>query len=271
MRTPQSPPASSHLKPKSLLSLLPPFPGLSCLVLLSRLLQSVAQDFSIPMEHVYAWCDSMTVLNWINEDPAPRTIFCKNRVIQISPPKQWRYVNTSTNPADFASRGLSPQKVLQREMWWQGPPWLQLSPSDWPRRPDINREREVPVAQDRVMTITAAPPSFWVNFSSYPWLLRTVAWMLWFVRNCGHHPRELSPRLTSEEVEAAWVTLLKHSQMTVFSSTVDLLKKGKELPINESFAGRQTSTGRRQSFEGRGQTLQLWAGLSVRLSYHPSS
>ena len=43
----------------------------------------------------------------------------------------------------------------------------------------------------------------------------------------------MSPRLTTEEVEAARVTLLKHSQMTVFSSTVDLLKKGKELPIND--------------------------------------
>ena len=75
--------------------------------------------------------------------PSRLKTFVSNRVGRVGeicrkvPANQWRYVATEYNPADYASRGLSPHDLLQMEMWWDGPPWLILSPDAWPRRPDI--------------------------------------------------------------------------------------------------------------------------------------
>ena len=80
--------------------------------------------------------------------PSRLKVFAANRVADICsriPAAQWRYVATNLNPADFASRGLSlsPQELLQKVIWWEGPPWLQQDSEFWPRRPDINLAREL--------------------------------------------------------------------------------------------------------------------------------
>lgn len=37
-----------------------------------------------------------------------------------------RYVNTSDNPADLASRGCSFSELVHSNLWWNGPSWLRL-------------------------------------------------------------------------------------------------------------------------------------------------
>ena len=103
--------------------------------------QLLAKDLDIPLDHVYAWCDSSVVLGWLNRLPSSLLVFVANRVGEVCsriPADQWRYVATHQNPADYASGGLFPQELLQKDLWWNGPPWLSLSPKEWPRRPDIN-------------------------------------------------------------------------------------------------------------------------------------
>ena len=48
------------------------------------------------------------------------------------PAAKWHYVSIDYNPADLASRGTFPKELLQREIWWMGPQWLQDSPVQWP-------------------------------------------------------------------------------------------------------------------------------------------
>ena len=135
------------------------------------------------------------VLGWLNMSPARLKTFVANKVGQISqkvPSNQWRYVATESNPADLASRGTSPQELLQALMW---PPWLKLSPEVWPRSPDINRSRELPKIKAKVLVVSTVDTPPWTNFSSYDWLLRTVAWCRRFMRNCQCQERELGPLL----------------------------------------------------------------------------
>ena len=49
-------------------------------LLLSKLLTAVAGDLDIPMDHLYAWCDSSVVLGWLNMAPAKLKVFAANRV-----------------------------------------------------------------------------------------------------------------------------------------------------------------------------------------------
>ena len=55
---------------------------------------------------IYAWVDSLVVLHWICGQGSYKQ-FVANRVAKICahPEIQWRYVPTSDNPADIASRG----------------------------------------------------------------------------------------------------------------------------------------------------------------------
>jgi hypothetical protein len=49
-----------------------------------------------------------------------------------SSPSQWNYVDTQSNPADDASRGV-PADAMQR--WINGPDFLSQAMENWPERP----------------------------------------------------------------------------------------------------------------------------------------
>ena len=143
------------------------------------------------MDHVYAWCDSSAVLGWLNRSPSSLLVFVANRVGEVCsriPADQWRYVATHQNPADYASRGLLPQELLQKDLWWNGPPWLSLCPKEWPRRPDINLDRELPDIKAVVLLVQPTEFPLWQRFSSHDKLLRTVAWCLRFIRQSDRTP-----------------------------------------------------------------------------------
>ena len=75
-------------------------------------------------------------------------------------------------------------------MWWDGPPWLKLSPEVWPCRSDINLSIELPEIKAKVLVVSAVDTPPWTKFSSYDQLLRTVTWCRRFMRNCQCQERK---------------------------------------------------------------------------------
>ncbi|GFT77646.1 integrase catalytic domain-containing protein [Trichonephila clavipes] len=53
--------------------------------------------------------------------------------MEVLPTKHWRHVPYKENPADIASRGIDPKCLPDCKLWWQGPPWLRLETSSWPK------------------------------------------------------------------------------------------------------------------------------------------
>ena len=47
----------------------------------------------------------------------------------------WHHVNSSSIPADCASRGLFPKELIQHNEWWNGPKRLYENDSHWPSEP----------------------------------------------------------------------------------------------------------------------------------------
>lgn len=43
-----------------------------------------------------------------------------------------RYLPSHDNPADIATRGISPTRLRYNKLWWNGPHWLEKDPSQWP-------------------------------------------------------------------------------------------------------------------------------------------
>lgn len=78
------------------------------------------------VEEVF-WTDSKVVQAYIHNDARRFHTFVANRVQQIrerTVPEQWKYVDGKNNPADDASRGLSPKDLLQSSRWLRGPTFL---------------------------------------------------------------------------------------------------------------------------------------------------
>ena len=111
--------------------------------------------------------DSTTVLRYIMNDRKRFQVFVANRVQTIrslSHPSQWMYVETKSNPADDASRGINAQALLEHSRWIKGPEFLWQPEEDWPQQPsslgeEITEDPEVKKTVTACATITAEPAS----------------------------------------------------------------------------------------------------------------
>ena len=78
------------------------------------------------LKHIF-WTDSKVILGYIANDARRFHVFVANRVQQIrnsTDPSQWRYVASADNPADMASRGVSPEELTASKKWFKGPEFL---------------------------------------------------------------------------------------------------------------------------------------------------
>ena len=76
------------------------------------------QDYD-NIKHFF-WTDNQVVLGYIANETRRFHVFVANRIQQIrnfSNPEQWYYVNTSMNPADLASRGMSAVRMAEESLW----------------------------------------------------------------------------------------------------------------------------------------------------------
>jgi hypothetical protein len=108
--------------------------------LLSKLIKYVRSIYEsvCSFASVTAWTDSMIVLGWLRSSPHRWKTFVSNRVAYIQEkisPASWRYIRSSDNPADCASRGLLPAELKIHPLWWNGPTWLCQQPDNWPIEP----------------------------------------------------------------------------------------------------------------------------------------
>ena len=87
---------------------------------------SVRRDLDVDAE-VFFYTDSTTVLRYIYNVKNRYPIFVANRVRMIreySEQSQWRYIQTSKNPADDASRGMTAGAIVTNKRWLTGPEFL---------------------------------------------------------------------------------------------------------------------------------------------------
>ncbi|CAB0038991.1 unnamed protein product [Trichogramma brassicae] len=103
--------------------------------LLVRLVKSLLDGLRFPPKRIFCWSNSSVVLEWIRGHPSRWPTFVANRVSDIQtglPDASWRHVRTLDNPADCATRGLSPLDLAAFSLWWTGPPWILDEETTWP-------------------------------------------------------------------------------------------------------------------------------------------
>ncbi|KAF5395545.1 Pao retrotransposon peptidase domain-containing protein [Paragonimus heterotremus] len=105
---------------------------LTAAVLTARLATQDMEELKLNTKPTF-WVDSMVILQPIRSRTKRFTTFTTNRlsaIYQCSSPVQWRYVETSENVADLASRGIRACDERKLDRWFYGPDFLKI-PREW--------------------------------------------------------------------------------------------------------------------------------------------
>jgi hypothetical protein len=215
---------------------------LSAALLLSQLLKRTATAMRIDSKNTYAWTDSKVTLAWILGDPLKWTTFVKNRVIAINNhiDTTWSYVNTKENPADPASRGVSPEKLNENTLWFNGPAFLQQK--EWKKETgelvdDTDLEKRKTFKCATLTTVKEKEESFILTLANRYSSLRKLVAVIAYCRRWVNlkEKRNLPTFVTHEEREEALTICIKLSQHLEFPEEVEALtnrrplKKGSRL------------------------------------------
>ncbi|XP_076302002.1 uncharacterized protein LOC143220171 [Lasioglossum baleicum] len=222
--------------------------------LLARLTQHITTTLHMDKTEVHLWSDSTVALGWIQGHPSRWRTYVANRVADIQrrvPEAQWHHIAGVKNPADCASRGLSPSQLLSWTLWWKGPEFLHC---------DANLASSAPVAQENlpeqrepiVAVVTGAAKEEEENetlqrFSSYTRLLRVTAWCRrWLSRfrdrpshtltNTDSFPSGQPTDLTTAELinaERGWIHAV---QRMAFGKEVSMLTQNQSLSQKSNLA-----------------------------------
>ncbi|GBM98304.1 hypothetical protein AVEN_7677-1 [Araneus ventricosus] len=97
-------------------------------LLAAQLKAKVEHALNLQIDSILMYTDSTISLAWIQTSPHRLKTFVANRVVKIQRLTQnceWQHVPSNLNPADVFSRGLVPEQLIEHNLWWNGPPFLQ--------------------------------------------------------------------------------------------------------------------------------------------------
>lgn len=194
------------------------------------------EELGIAVAEEFFWTDSKVVLGYIKNEARRFHTFVANRVQKIhlnSDPQQWRHVPTSENPADHASRGLTPKELLS-STWLTGPKFLwnkeiQLPADEIPDLITGDPEVKSAFALNTRTTEQGSLIERLSKFSSWPLATRAVARILRRISN-----NKSNNLTTVTEREDAARCIIKNLQKNVYQEELKLLSKGNTLPSHNS-------------------------------------
>ncbi|XP_077298277.1 uncharacterized protein LOC143919698 [Arctopsyche grandis] len=125
-------------------------------------------------------------------------------------------------------------QLNHNSLWWDGPSWLKLDESRWPRRPP---EITIDLPERRVVTnATLVRENNWIDkYSHLPRLLRVLSYVRRPLRNKQLNVKE-NNEPSALELNDALNNLIRLSQMESFPLEYRLLSKGHPIPSSSKLA-----------------------------------
>ncbi|XP_036325128.1 uncharacterized protein LOC118738311 [Rhagoletis pomonella] len=212
---------------------------LQAAVLGVRLSQLILEEHNLECTRIL-WSDSTTVISWLNSENRRYKPFVAHRIAKIlavTQPCDWKWVPTSANVADDATRHSRHIDLSETSRWFKGPEFLSLGVEDWPKHStetttaETTTETTTEELSPRPMLILFNSTIFNFNrFSSYNRLKRSTAWVLGFVNRSR---RKNSPvefyGLSASKVNAAEKLLCRVAQEATFPAEITALRVGQPL------------------------------------------
>ncbi|GFV92997.1 integrase catalytic domain-containing protein [Trichonephila clavipes] len=205
-------------------------------LLLAELISVIQKALRTKPAECFLWTDSTIVLSWLMKPPIKENFFVKNRItiiLNLTSTDEWHHIPGKLNPADCATRGLSPQQLMNADYWWKGPDW-------------INNDLKEELASAKILTTCTVEADSVLNsipmvvksnplepiiskFSNFTKVIRVIALCKRFINNCKSGSK-VKGQLKSEEVESAHKFLVKTIQQAEYSQEISHLKYHKPIP-----------------------------------------
>uniref|UniRef100_A0A8D8HDN4 (northern house mosquito) hypothetical protein n=1 Tax=Culex pipiens TaxID=7175 RepID=A0A8D8HDN4_CULPI len=215
-----------------------------CAALLGSKLVAHLRQFTSITGPVTFWSDAMIVLHWIRSSNQTWKPFVTNRVTEIQKLTggcDWKHIPTKENPADLISRGLWPDKLMKKGLWWYGPEILINSTNPNNTNIVLTEEEQIQLEEERrsVAALTATEEEqlftkFVTTQSTLFALKRKMAWIIRFTKNCRlDKEKRYLKRLTADELENALLVLVKSTQDQFFSNEIRYLQQNNQIPSKD--------------------------------------
>ena len=90
------------------------------------------------------WLDSMTALLWIRNNGEWKQFVCQrvDEILKLTDGIEWRHCPGEDNPADLGTRGITPSRVEESQLWWNRPIWITEESEHWPKQPVLEDTEE---------------------------------------------------------------------------------------------------------------------------------
>ncbi|XP_022824061.1 uncharacterized protein LOC111354747 [Spodoptera litura] len=210
-------------------------------LLLAELMQKTREALDGFSISVRAWTDSQVVLAWIQGDSSKWETYVANRVTKIKhiiPATQWNYVKSEYNPADCASRGLLPSKLLSLSLWWQGPDFLSrqngFENNPRPFQTNMGCANHVERKQVGQKIQQNFISDLLNNCSSLTHITRITAWIQRFINNMRNKTKSETDYLTASELSAAEKSIVMYVQRSEFDLEYKQLNKNEDISKKSS-------------------------------------
>ena len=203
---------------------------LTAAVLSAEVSQLLDKELQYDLQHFF-WTDSKIVLGFINSEARRFQVYVSNRVQAIrnvSEPQQWHYVETTSNPADIASRGATADQ-LASSSWFTGPQFLWQVDLE-PQSELFEVDSASSEIKKTVLTTmeTERVSEFPIKFSSWNRTVRVIALCIRFINKLRKVSHSHSA-LQVEELVKAEEILLKQAQSVCFAKELSDLQNGRSL------------------------------------------
>ncbi|KAL6418140.1 hypothetical protein ACFW04_011084 [Cataglyphis niger] len=173
--------------------------------LLTKLVAHLRQVLGAEDVPIHLWSDSTVALGWIRGHPHALPGAC------------WHHLPGKENPADCASRGISPSELVHHLLWWKGPLWLSEDRTSWP---------------------SVIEPEELTRFSSLNRLVRVTAWCRrWKRALAAKHPPPVAASLppakdtlSASECDDARLAWIRVVQTAAYKEELRTLARGASLP-----------------------------------------
>ena len=95
----------------------------------------IEEESKLKFSKVYLLVDSQIIWAMVQKDSYLYNTYCGVRIAEIqelTDTKDWYWIRTEDNIADWLTRGKSPSELIEQSRWQTGPTFLKLSETDWP-------------------------------------------------------------------------------------------------------------------------------------------
>lgn len=230
---------------------LAPLPELSiprlelCAAVLSvNMMETIIAEIAVRFDEINLYTDSRVVLGYICNEKRRFHVYVSNRVQRIrsrTKPEQWHYVSSDHNPADIATRPITPTK-LQDTIWFSGPAFLhQLKMETVPKAPFplVDPDRDVEVRTHMTLSNTSFSRRF-ERFSVWNRLIRAIGKLIHIAHSYkpdqkGHTPAckgwhccKLPP--SADTIIQSTKVVIRAIQQETYTDELQCLKQNKPLP-----------------------------------------